>query len=479
MIDNKSKKSLKAAIWYIISNFISKALIYICTPLYTRMLSTAEYGEYSNFISWQNILVTILTFDLSAAVGIAYYDYKSDKEFDGFINTISVFSYLIPGFFCLIIFLFDDYFSNLFSIKKEYFIILLGFIMFNNTINIFQAEQRVRLKYKLSTIITLGTSIFTVVSTLMFVLVFQDNLFGVLLGGVLINIIVSFFLAIKIWLRNKTIRWDYLNYALRVAIPLVPHVLAGAILGSSDKVMITKYCGEEMTALYGLAYTISLVITMVSSSINKAWTPWFFDRLINNNKYQIKKVSNMIVLIIAFFSFSVCLLAPEILLIVGGKSYLMSSALIPPVIIACLCNCVSTFYVNIEFYNKKTAGISVATVTSASLNIIMNYVFITKFGYIAAAYTTLASSAISLLFHLHKVRKQGMWDVFDNKFLLVTLLLYTIISEGMLICYDKCIIRYGIFALCLIFAITIVKKKKEQILFVINNLKSENIFGEE
>ena len=118
-MDAKSKKSLNAAFWYIITNFISKTFLYICTPLYTRLLTTVEYGEYSNFLSWQNILITLFTFDLGAAVGIAYYDYEEEYKFEGFINTISILSYIIPGFFCIILLFFGNFFSGIFTIKKE------------------------------------------------------------------------------------------------------------------------------------------------------------------------------------------------------------------------------------------------------------------------------------------------------------------------------------------------------------------------
>lgn len=473
MIDETSKKSLNAAIWYIITNFISKALLYICTPLYTRILTTSEYGEYGNFLSWQSILVALLTFDLSAAVGIAYYDYE-DKKFDGFVNTIVVFSYLIPGLFCTIIFLFEDFFSGVFTIRKEYLAILLVFITFNNTLNIFQTEQRVRLKYKLSAILTLIASILTIATTLLFVFTFRDKLKGVLMGGVIVNVIVSFILAIVIWKRCHDIKWEYAKYALILAVPLIPHVLAGTILGSSDKVMITKYCGDEYTALYNLAYTISMIITMIAASINKAWTPWFYDRLKYNKKEYIKKISNIIVAVIAIGSLLICVLAPEILLIIGGRPYVVAAPIMPPIIMACLINCVSTFYINIEFYNKKTAGISIATVISASLNVALNYFFIRKFGYMAAAYTTLASSAITLLFHLYKVKKQNMIDVFDNKFLLALICIVCVGSETLIAIYNNFFIRCGLLFIFLVLAVSILYKYKTQVMMVIKRLRTDN-----
>lgn len=461
-MDEKSRRSFHAAVWYIISNFISKALIYICTPLYTRLLTTSEYGEYSNFLSWQSILATLITFDLSAAVGIAYYDYGDENKFDGFINTISVCSYVIPACFCAMLLIFSNRFSALFSIRKKYLVILTIYITFGNTLNIFQAEQRVRLKYKFSAVLTLATSALTVVCTLIFVFKFQDRLQGVLLGGVLINIIVSFVLGIRIWLRNSTIQWEFAKYALAVAVPLIPHVLAGTILGSSDKVMIMRYCGENDTALYGLTYTIAMIITMIASSMNKAWAPWFFDRMKYNKREHIKKIANIVVLAIAACSFLICLLAPEILFVIGGRAYTPSAVLMPPIICACLFNCVSTFYINIEFYNKKTGGISIATMVSAFLNVLMNYIFIRRFGYAAAAYTTWFSSAVTLFFHIYKIKRQGMLRVFENRFFLLILMFFSIASECMVFLYDKYIIRYIFLIIILIvFSICGMRTKKQ------------------
>lgn len=469
-MDETSKKSFNAAVWYIITNFISKALLYIFTPLYTRMLTTAEYGEYGNFLSWQSILVTLLSFDLSAAVGIAYYDYDDEKEFDGFVNTITVFSYLIPGFFCTLIFVFGEYFSDLFRIRREYLLILLIYITFNNTLNIFQAEQRVRLKYKVSAILTLVTSVLTVGTTLLLVFTFRNRLMGVLIGGIAVNVISSAILAIVIWKRNHAIEYKYLKYALVLAVPLIPHVLAGTILGSSDKVMITRYCGEEYTGLYNLVYTFSMVITMIAASINKAWTPWFYDRLKNNKLEYVKRISNSIVLTISIGGLLLCMLAPEILLVIGGKSYVEASPIMPPIIAACLINCVSTFYINIEFYNKKTAGISIATVISAVINVVMNYAFIQRFGYMAAAYTTLFSSIITLIFHLIKVKQQGMIEIFDNRFLMLLLTGFSVVTEMLILTYEVKMLRYIVIFIIVSISAIMVIKNKQHYLAIIHNL---------
>ena len=52
-------KTLNSAVWYTISSIMAKGITVLLTPFFTRILSVSEYGEYTNFISWQNILVVI------------------------------------------------------------------------------------------------------------------------------------------------------------------------------------------------------------------------------------------------------------------------------------------------------------------------------------------------------------------------------------------------------------------------------------
>lgn len=466
----KEGNALKAGVWYIISNFISKSILYICTPLYTRLLTTAEYGHYSNFISWQSILAAFVTFDLSSSVGIAYIDYKNDWEFNEFISTISICSVLIPLMFSVPILLCSDWFVRFFNLDKSYLIILLFYLCFCNNLQVYQAEQRSKIRYKLSSILTLLISIGGVSFTLIFVLSLRNNLMGIILGNVLSNVVINVGILSVILKKTFVFKWKYVRYALLISIPLIPHILAGTILGSSDKVMITKICGSEKTALYSLVFTIAMIVTMFASSINKAWVPWFFDRMSNGDNDSIKKAVRRIFPILSISAISICLTAPEIVLILGGKSYLESVPLIPPLILHCVCNFVSTLYINIEFYNKKTFGISVATVISSIMNLLLNWIFIYAFGYGAAAYTTLFSSVLTLIFHLYKIKKQGMLQVFDNKYNILVLIVTFIACFFMLFIYPLRIVRYSLITVIIVVGYVLICKNKGKIYEVVKML---------
>ena len=45
----------KAAIWFVFCNVMQKGIATITVPIFTRMLTTDEYGVYSIYLSWFNI----------------------------------------------------------------------------------------------------------------------------------------------------------------------------------------------------------------------------------------------------------------------------------------------------------------------------------------------------------------------------------------------------------------------------------------
>ena len=58
----KEKKILKAGTLYFIGNIFDKAVAFITVPIFTRMLSTSDYGVTTTYLSWVSILTVIITY---------------------------------------------------------------------------------------------------------------------------------------------------------------------------------------------------------------------------------------------------------------------------------------------------------------------------------------------------------------------------------------------------------------------------------
>ena len=223
-----------------------------------------------------------------------------------------------------------------------------------------------------------------------------------------------------------------------------------------DKVMITDIRGEEENALYTLAYQCSSVVTILVTSLNTAFSPWLGEKLHKDALDEIRAFSKKYVLIFLFFAVGIMLISPDIMMVMGGKPYMEAQYVMPPVMLGCVCQFVYTMYVNVEQFKKKTVGMAIASVSAAAMNYGLNYLFIPKYGYIAAAYTTLISFLWLLGTHMFLVWRLGLSKTYPNRFILSLVGIATVITVGINVLYSHTIIRYGItliYACVLIFVI--------------------------
>ena len=99
------------------------------------------------------------------------------------------------------------------------------------------------------------------------------------------------------------------------------------------------------------------------------------------------------------------LFAPELIMIFADKAYADAVYVIPPVVAGYFFVMLYSLVSKVEFYYEKTKNVAAITVIASGLNIALNYLLIPKFGYVAAAYTTLICYMVMAGFHMLYSRK--------------------------------------------------------------------------
>ncbi|MCD7726011.1 MAG: oligosaccharide flippase family protein [Clostridiales bacterium] len=348
----------------------------------------------------------------------------------------------------LVVHTFSSFFESFFGMDSVYINIMFLYMLVYPSFTLLQTKHRQLMKYKAVTIITFVSTIATVITSVLLVFCMENDFLARVLG----NTVVMFALCIivygyNIYLGKGTVKLEYWRYALAISVPMIPHLLAGNILGTSDRIMITQFCGSESTALYSVIYSCSLIVMLLFQSINQAWTPWFYEQLAAGNHKTISKASKVYIFCAAFVLVAIMLIGPEIVLIFGGASYSESASIMPPIMLGCFYWCLYTFFVNTEIYYKKTFTISAITIVGAVANLILNYVFIQLFGWQAAAYTTLFG--YFLLFVLHSIRgkRLGTNDYYTRKFFYGMAIVSFALMLVIRMLYNYFIIRLLIFSL--------------------------------
>ncbi len=411
---------IRAGVWYTISAFFTKGVAFITTPIFARLLSSNEYGEFSNFIAWSGMILIIATMDMHATVNRARYDYEN---LDGYLSSVAITGTIATTVLWGIVQLFPDFFCKFFSMKMSYINVLFITTMVSPALSLFQAKNRIHYKYKTYVALSFGSVFFSTLISLILVLLMQDKLTARILGLKGTVFIIDLCVYAYIIYKGRQFKWSESKYALLICLPLIPHLLSKYILNQSDRIMIKQFCGASDAGLYSLAYTCAMIPMMLVNATYIAWSPWTAEQIHAENFEKIRKASYYYIGLFYLIIVTIFLTGPEVIYFFGGKQYMVAANILPPVVMGVAFQFLCNLYIALEQFAKKTVGMALATVVTALINIGLNWIFIPRYGYIAAAYTTLSGYAVLLILHYFLAKRTGYLQAYDTRFISWTLIL--------------------------------------------------------
>ncbi len=394
------KKAIKSASWYVISNLLIKALSFITAPIFMHILLPSEYGVVSNFFAWEAIIAVFVGLGIDYSIGRAKLDYE--KEFDTYLSSVQLLCIFAVIIIATILMLFKNRFTSISGITQNLIIVLVLYSLTKSFIAFFQSKLRFEYKYKGNIIIAFYSIIATTVLSLVLLcfIKLEDKglarIYGLAIPTICLGVFCFFIILRK---GKKCMDIHIWKYALTFSLPMIPHALSMIILEQTDRIMIVKCIDLEAAGLYSFAYTFAMILSVVTNSIMNGWQPWFFENLNNNNIESIDKSMKLLGTLLLFFLATYLCIIPEFMRIMGRREFWNAKYATIPVIAGCAFQFLYNIFVQLELFNKKTFIIALGSVTTALINLLLNIIFIPKYGYIAAGYTTMGSYFLLMLYH--------------------------------------------------------------------------------
>lgn len=439
-------KVIKSGLWYTIANVSIRAVAIITTPIYTGMLSTADYGRANTFNSWIDIFNVFTCLCVVYAIGRAKLDFKD--KFDEFLSALQGLSSSFGFVVLCFAFIFRNQLSAWLQYEVPLVVALFVYLCISPSVEYMMQKCRYQYKYKENIVISIITCVGQVSLSIGLMLLFNESRYiGKILGVILPTFIMGLIFYVRFLVVGKVFyKKEYWIYALKIGLPMIPHALALILLGQMDRIMIKNICGDADAGLYTFGYTFATLLMIFTNAIGQAWLPWFNDTLYAGNRLRIADIQKKLVWLGCFLSLGFITAAPEGLMILAFKSpgYWVAKWVVPPVVLGTLAQYFYTNYVNVEIFCKKTSIIAIGSCIAAVINYILNAIFIPNFGYTAGAYTTLASYIILMIMHYIMVRFVLKEKVYDDRYMFIAMGLSIIVGLLMMQLYD-----YGIFgAVC-------------------------------
>ena len=452
----------KAGFWFLVCTIIQRSITIITTPIFTRMLTEAEYGEYGVFISWMGILSCFVTMYIFSGIypqAIVKYDDKKDVYSSG----MQGFTVTLVLFWCIVYYLGRGLWNGLLSMNTVEMFAMFAVMWGNAAFGFWSAEQRNEYKYKILLIVTLTEAILQPVLSIILLLRFENKVNGLVWGIAIANLLcyTPLFIA-QMRKGKKFFEGSVWKYSVRLGIPLIPHYLSSVVLNSADRIMIKQLVGQGPAGIYNLAYTISICGTLINQALLQTIQPWVYQKIKDEKYEDIRKLAYPALIAIGCVNLMVILIAPELIRIFAPPSYYDAIWVMPPVSLSVYFMFMYNLFSYFEFYFEKPVYVSIATFIGAGLNIILNYIFIKQFGYVAAGYTTLVCYLTFCVTHycfmriICKKEINGV-KVYDMRMIVGISLAVTAASFIIMMSYRNMYIRYGI--LLLVLVVCIIKRK--------------------
>lgn len=464
---NKLSMPVKCALMFTICNFLQRGINVIVVPIFTRIMTTQQYGMYNVYTAWSGVLVIFSTLYLHMGVidkALLQCNNKSEKRkvVAAFQGLSAVIAFL---FFVLYLF-FRKEVNHIIGLPDLVtFFMFLSFI-FLEPLNLWIVYKRYSFEYKEPIfIITLSAILVPVIGIISMKFTCYKGEARILsyLG---VTILIGAIMYIRN-LKQYPVIFDkkLWIYAFSFNIVLIPHFLSEIVLNQVDRIMIDQLVGTSEAAIYSIAYSAAQLILMFTQALNMSFAPWQYQKIKGKEYKELQKLSNSVLVLVAFLLVILITFAPEAIYLLAGKKYSDATSLVPSIALGIFFSFVYQYFTRVELYYEKKKCMVMASVAAAALNIILNWYFIKLYGYKAAGYTTLICymflCILHFIFYKKICREQNDGnDFFDIRTILLISTVMLMMGFFMMFIYEYFLLRY---ALLTVFLVVLLKNKNKMI----------------
>lgn len=455
----------KASVVFAVISFLQKGFGFITTPIYTGILTSNEYGRVSVYFSMESLIGTVAMFCLAyGCFDVGMQNYKEKR--DSFVFSSLVLSNIITIITGVIVFCIYPFVDKYIGVSKDLlFFMFLGFVL-SPSYTFWLRKERFEYKYRIPALLSIFLTVLSVVLSLLLILKAEHFKVQSLVVGQEIPV---FIIGLIFWFicghrAHYKIDIKFVKFAFLFCLPLIPHYISSYVLNSSDRLMISGIVGESQTAYYSVASNVASVVSVIWIAVNTSLVPYIMGKYEKKEYKQVSDTVMPLLLVYALVCLFVIMLAPEVVLVLSNEEYYEAIYVIPPIVGGLFFEAEYYLFSNILYYLKRPQYVMYASVSTAFLNIVLNYIFIIKFGYIAAGYTTLFCYMLQSIIDYVVSGKILGENIYDKKKVIVLSIVVVSVSLIVINLYRFYLLRYAVIALLVILAI-VFRKTINNILF--------------
>lgn len=395
-------KLLRNTLVYAGSGVAKNAIPFLMLPVLTRYLSPSDFGIVATF---EVILaVALVGIGVNMYGAVAVNAFRLDRhELQAYVSNVILVSALAAVIAFFVAYALVDLVplegGTLVRWLPLIAIAGLSQVLFSIALTLWQVEES-PVPYGLFQI---SQTALNVGLSLLFVINFRWGWEGRVKAILITSIVfgaLSFAVVYARGFVRSALRTDYIWDALSFGIPLVPHSLGNWILTGIDRLFLASMIGVAATGVYTVGYQVGMIVGLLASSFNQAWSPFLFAKLKAGDpesKIRIVKFTYAYFPAILVMALLLSLVAPWLLSVFVGPEFRGADRFVFWVALGYAFNGMYLMVVNYIYHEKKTHLLAWITLLTGVVNVALNYVLISENGAIGAAQASAASFLVGFV----------------------------------------------------------------------------------
>ena len=397
--------AVRTSIWFTICNFLQRGTAFITVPIFTRLLTTEEYGVCNVYFAWFEIFLLITSLKIPYE-GLNNGLIRHEEDKDGYTSSAAGLIMVMTLSVGIVYLLFHRQINRITGLSSLIMGLMFVQLFFNSPLMLWTNRERFDFHYRLPAVITLISTILNPVIAVLAVLNTSYRAEARIIASVAVQSFFGLIVLIFLFKKGKLFcKKEYWNFALRFNLPLIFYYISQSILNQSDRIMINYYEGSGKTAIYSVAYSAATIILLLVSAVNGSFNPWMYKRLKAGHLSEVRRTSGVLCLIVAGATLAMSLFAPILVRIMATSDYSQAIWVIPPVASSVFFIFLYMMFANVEMYYNETKGIPLVSIICSAANLLLNAIFIPVYGYVAAGWTTLVCYMLLTLLHYLQMKK--------------------------------------------------------------------------
>jgi O-antigen/teichoic acid export membrane protein len=406
------RRLLRGTLIYGATNFGLKGVNFGLVLLYTRFLTPADFGTVALAEVIAAIVAGISSLGLTAAMQPLYFSYVRERPtLHRCVSTLLRFGAAATVFFLVISLVGGTLWAPSVGFRVAFFpYIALALCtaaalqLVDYRLVLYQIEER-PLSYSM---LAAACFMFTAGATVYRVILRRGGAIGLLSGklaGAMLTLCLAFWLGRR-WL-NGGWQKSFVLEALPISLPLVPHMLLALGLVAADRLILQRYRSMQEVGLYSLAYTLGMVMFLVTASVGQAWSPVFYRMSSqgDGNRETIGRMLATILLLLGAVAMFGSAIAYPFVRQVLDPRYSQAAQLVPLVIGGYLFHAIFALFQMSALHVRKAQFVWVVSIVAFIANIALNFALDPSWGMYGAAWaTTVAYAVEGLLMYVYAQR---------------------------------------------------------------------------